>query len=125
MSNCQLSKNISKYPNFVRVFLQLTNCINSIYYYICMSKSNIFINIKAVIAFLIVSINASVFFIYTTNKENLNFDAQLRYFVSLAIIGGALFVSLLYLVNNSRVIKEKVPPKIHKPHIAVKKKKKK
>lgn len=90
-----------------------------------MSNYNYYVNVKAIIAFLIVCLNASLFFMFTYGQINMTDEEQLRYFVSLAIIGGAFFVTLLYLVSNSKIKKVAAETKHHKVRRGSSKKKKK
>lgn len=82
-------------------------------------------NIKAIISFLIVLIALGILLIFVSNKDTIVANGQFGYFITLAVFGSILLISLLYLVSNSQVKKEVVYKTKVAKKVASKSKKKK
>ena len=55
---------------------------------------------KNFLAFMIVAIAASMFFVFYNNQDNIMKGDSFHLFMTLVIIGAGLLVGLLYLISN-------------------------
>lgn len=73
---------------------------------------------RAVIAFLAVALMATVFIIFYQNQDTILASDVFYAFISLAIVGAGLLISLLYLSSKPQKLKSKkvVHKASHKTH---------
>lgn len=87
-----------------------------------MKKSSHFDIAKAVISLFIILIGFAVFILFYTNSESILEDGGFYQFMTLTVIGFALLLGLLYLVNNSKPAARLQKAPVKKKHKKIRRK---